>query len=668
MKKQLFNVDKLNNGYKRSVKKELIPTCNILGVDIAAIDMQWLINYIKNNLNNLSGDYICVSNVHTTVMSHKDKSYCAVQNNALMAIPDGGPLSSLARRRGYRTTYRTTGPSLMGEIFNISQENGYRHFFYGSTEETLHDLKANLEENYPGIDIVGMYSPPFRPLTEEEDAKAIKLINDAKPDFVWVGLGAPKQEIWMAEHQGKVNGLMIGVGAGFDYYAGNIHRAPMWMQELNLEWFYRLLQDPKRLFKRYITTNIRYILGADILRIYKREPKKTHDKQTVLLVHNYYKYPGGEDTVVVNEKKMLEDNGHRVYLYTRRNEELDGMSKFKIARKTIFNHRTYKEIRNLIKEKNIDIVHVHNTLSLVSPAVYYAAKSRRVPVIQTIHNFRFLCANALFYREGHICEECLQYGLNRAVKNACYHDNVFYTYVAVLNMKIHRALGIYKKLYYICLTEFNKQKLLNIKQIKPERVFVKPNFSSFGQIKVNSDVESQFVYAGRLDGYKGIRVLLKAWKIFEAEGGNDKLIICGTGEQGRWAHEFIRANELKHVEMMGHVPHDKTLEIISRSKALILPTQLYEGFPMTIVEAYSVGTPVIASNIGNAGSLVEEGATGFKFKYDSEVDMAETIMKMCSASFDRIKIQKDSEAKYSQQKNYAELKAIYDHATAKINH
>lgn len=675
VKDRLFDTSKLNTSFKRTVDKDLIPTCNILGVDIAAIDMKWLLDYLHDNLRSISGDYICVSNVHTTVMSYKDKSYCAVQNNALMAIPDGGPLSSVARRRGYRSAQRTTGPSLMGEIFKTSFEHGYRHFFYGSTQETLDTLREKLTENYPGITIAGMYSPPFRELSEEEDQEVIKLINDSKPDFVWVGLGAPKQEIWMAQHQGKVTGLMVGVGAGFDYYAGNIHRAPAWMQDLNLEWFYRLMQDPKRLLKRYTSTNIRFIWDAVILKKRRRDPQHSNNKQTVLLVHNYYQTPGGEDTVVANEKKLLEDHGHKVYLYTRHNNELDGMSAFKIARKTIFNHQTYKEIKNLIKEKHIDIVHVHNTLSLVSPSVYYAAKSRKVPVVKTVHNFRLLCPNALFYRDGHICEECLKYGPKRAVKYACYRDNVFYTYVAALNLRIHRATGILKNVNFICLTEFNKNKLLSLKQIRPEKVFIKPNFSGAISAKANASatataatatsapapsIEPQFIFVGRLDEYKGVRVLLKAWKKYESQGGTDKLIICGTGEQETWAKSYIKANALKNVEMKGYVPNKETLSIIARSKALILPTQLYEGFPMTIVEAYSVGTPVIASAIGNAGSLVNEGVTGWTFKHTSPAALSEAIKKAEGNSLDRDNIRLEYENNYSREKNYQMLKSIYD--------
>ncbi len=246
--------------YRRKVDKNEIPTCDILGVHIAAVNMNWVLEYLRKNILDIKGDYICVSNVHTTVTSYEDSKYLDIQNNALMALPDGGPLSSLGRKRGYINMERVTGPSLMGEVF----KEGYRHYFYGSTEETLELLKDKLTKNYPNMTIVGMYSPPFRPLTEEEDQEVIKQINDTNPDFVWIGLGAPKQEIWMSEHQGKINGLMIGVGAGFDYYAGNIKRAPLWMQNHNLEWLYRLIQDPKRLFKRYLVTNTKFIWNAVI--------------------------------------------------------------------------------------------------------------------------------------------------------------------------------------------------------------------------------------------------------------------------------------------------------------------------------------------------------------------------------------------------------------------
>lgn len=234
------------------------PLCPILGVHIAAVDMKTALNYIRENLSALRGKYICISNVHTTVMSYEEESYRKVQNGAALALPDGKPLSVVCRKRGFAGADRVTGPDLMQEIFKCSREYGYRHYFYGSTPETLKLLEEKLGETY-GLDIAGLESPPFRALTPEEDEAAVERINASGADFVWIGLGAPKQERWMAAHEGRVQGLMIGVGAGFDYFAGNIKRAPMWMQKLSLEWFYRLLQDPKRLFKRYLITNTKFL-------------------------------------------------------------------------------------------------------------------------------------------------------------------------------------------------------------------------------------------------------------------------------------------------------------------------------------------------------------------------------------------------------------------------
>ena len=252
----------IDSKYTHKVNKNLIPVCNILGVNIAAIDMKWLLDFTNQYIKELSGDYMCVSNVHTTVTAFEDKSYCDIQNSGIMAIPDGGPLSTVGQKRGFKNMKRTAGPSYMDEILKISAQKGYRHYFYGSTEKTLEKLYKMLQHNYPGLNIVGMYSPPFRPLTNTEDRVVVEKINETKPDFVWIGLGAPKQEFWMAEHQGKINGFMVGVGAGFDYFAGNISRAPIWMQKYNLEWLYRLLQDPKRLFWRYWHTNIKFIWNA----------------------------------------------------------------------------------------------------------------------------------------------------------------------------------------------------------------------------------------------------------------------------------------------------------------------------------------------------------------------------------------------------------------------
>lgn len=147
----------------------------------------------------------------------------------------------------------------MVELFRISGQKRYRHFFYGSTQQTLDDMRTALLRDYPDMVIAGMYAPPFRALTAEEDREITARINDARPDFIWVGLGAPKQEEWMYDHRGKLDAVAVGVGAGFDYLAGNIKRAPRLMQALCLEWLYRLMQDPKRLWRRYVTTNAKFL-------------------------------------------------------------------------------------------------------------------------------------------------------------------------------------------------------------------------------------------------------------------------------------------------------------------------------------------------------------------------------------------------------------------------
>lgn len=237
----------------------LVDTCDIMGVHIVVTDMAKTLNLIETKLEEWRGKYICVANVHTTVTAHDDSDYRKIQNGAVMALPDGGPLSQYSRERGYQTAQRVTGPDLMKEILAMSAEKGWRNYFYGSTPETLSMLRKKIEERYPGTSIAGMMSPPFRDLTPQEDAEIVREINATNPDFVWVGLGAPKQERWMAAHDGRIHALMVGVGAAFDYEAGNIKRAPQWMQKMNLEWLYRLLQDPKRLFKRYFETNTKFL-------------------------------------------------------------------------------------------------------------------------------------------------------------------------------------------------------------------------------------------------------------------------------------------------------------------------------------------------------------------------------------------------------------------------
>lgn len=304
-------------------------------------------------------------------------------------------------------------------------------------------------------------------------------------------------------------------------------------------------------------------------------------KQNILIVHNYYQIPGGEDTVVENEKRMLEEHGHKVILYTRNNAELKRMSKLRklfLPVTTVFNPKSYKEIKQLIKKENIEVVHVHNTLNLVSPAVYYAAKAMKVPVVQTIHNFRLLCPGATFYRDGHICEDCVEHGLKCAVKHSCYRGSKAQTLACVLSTWFHRMTGIYGKISYICLTDFNRNKLLELKQVKSDKVFVKPNFvESIGKYIPEDQRKNQFVFVGRLDKLKGIDTLFNAWEKLGERA--PKLIVCGTGPMEEWCKKFL-TNHKVNIEMKGFVSNIEARKLIAISRALILPTRWYEGFPI----------------------------------------------------------------------------------------
>ena len=237
-----------------------IKVCQILGVNVLVTNMQQIVEFVEQYIKELSGEYVCLANGHTTVTAYEDLEYRKVQNSAVLIFPDGEPLSIVSRSRGFKEAQRVTGPDFMGHMFAKGRDgDGLRHFFYGGSQDTLDKLKVVLEENYPGLQIAGMYSPPYRELSEQEDGQVIELINKAQPDIVWIGLGAPKQEKWMYAHHGQIHGLMFGVGAGFDYHAGKLKRAPKWMQRMSLEWVVRLVQDPGRLWKRYLVTNVKFL-------------------------------------------------------------------------------------------------------------------------------------------------------------------------------------------------------------------------------------------------------------------------------------------------------------------------------------------------------------------------------------------------------------------------
>ena len=345
---------------------------------------------------------------------------------------------------------------------------------------------------------------------------------------------------------------------------------------------------------------------------------------------------------------------------------MGALEKIRSALGMFFSIRTYREVRRSIRENRISLVHVHNTLPLIGPAVYYAAFREGVPVVQTVHNFRLLCPNALFYRDGHICEDCTKKGLHCAVKHRCYRGSRLQTVLCVLSTRLHRALKTYSRLHYITLTDFNRQKLLALEQIPPENVSVKPNFVEPPETIVPYAArENQVVYIGRLDALKGIRLLLEAWARYERSGGGMKLIICGTGPEETWCREYLTREKLKQAELRGFVPNSAARALMGQSKALILPTQWYEGFPMTIVEAFSVATPVICSDLGNAGSLISDGVTGFKFPADSAEQLAQTLNRLQHAESVSEGALKTYQENFTAEANYRQLMAIYSKAMQK---
>lgn len=390
----------------------------------------------------------------------------------------------------------------------------------------------------------------------------------------------------------------------------------------------------------------------------------------ILIVHNRYQIPGGEDQVAAQEAELLRAHGHQVLTYSRDNGELKTFSlwqKLALPFWTLYNPKTYRDIRRLVRENKIDVVHVHNTLMLVSPAVYYGALRGGAAVVQTIHNFRLLCPGATFYRDDQVCEDCLKKGLSCALKHKCYRGSFSQTLCCVLSMKLHRATGIYKKLTYICLTEFNKKKLLGLKGLTPGQIFVKPNAVSAPEaLMPELERQDRFLFAARLEDMKGIRVLLEAWRLLGANG--PELLICGSGPLDEWSREFAADNKMTNVRFLGRLPNDQVRRLMATSRALILPTQWYEGFPLSIAESYSMGTPVLVSNLGNGGSLIKQGVTGLKFDPKSPQSIAKAVEKMEAEK--NVNWEENTRRVYDQaltpEKNYAALMEVYAAAKERV--
>lgn len=234
---------------------------NILGVGVSAMNMPMAVQTIEGWIENGEQHYVCVVPVHSVMDCQRDDHHRRIVNRSGMTTPDGMPVVWLCRLKGFRDVRRVYGPDLMLEMCRVSEQRKYRHYLLGGAEGVPEKLVANLTKRFPLLDVAGFHSPPFRDLTPAETDEMIAHINQSKPDILWVGLGSPKQERWMAEHIGALDApVIIGVGAAFDLHAGIKKQAPRWMQQSGLEWLFRLASEPRRLWKRYLTANPAFVL------------------------------------------------------------------------------------------------------------------------------------------------------------------------------------------------------------------------------------------------------------------------------------------------------------------------------------------------------------------------------------------------------------------------
>ena len=241
---------------------EDIPRVDVLGVGVSAITMDDAVRAISGWILERRRHYVCVTGVHGVMESQRDPALLRIHNQSGLTTPDGMPLVWASRWAGAARVDRVYGPDLMLELCALAAEKGWRSFFYGGKQGVPELLTERLRTRYPDLAIAGTYSPPFRPLTDDEDAAVVERINAVRPDIVWVGLSTPKQERWMAAHVGRLDApVLIGVGAAFDIHAGLVPQAPRWMQRSGTEWLYRLTQEPGRLWRRYLSNNPRFVLA-----------------------------------------------------------------------------------------------------------------------------------------------------------------------------------------------------------------------------------------------------------------------------------------------------------------------------------------------------------------------------------------------------------------------
>lgn len=384
-------------------------------------------------------------------------------------------------------------------------------------------------------------------------------------------------------------------------------------------------------------------------------------KMRILIVHNRYQIRGGEEECYEAEVSLLRDRGHLVDTYEDNNERIATLSSSRVGIETVWSPKNYQAIKSKLTEGAYDLVHIHNFFPLISPSVYYAAKSQGVPVVQTLHNYRLLCPNAKFFRNGRICEDCLnQFIPWSGIVHGCYRENRAATSSVVAMMAIHRAMKTWTKMInrYIVLTEFAREKFIQ-GGLPAEKLIVKPNFVP--DHGLGRGAGQYAIYVGRLSPEKGIELLLSAWKRLE---NIIPLKIVGDGPLVAQVSEAVKT--MPGVEWLGRKPLEEVYALLKEASFLVFPSQWYEGLPRILIESFAVGTPVIASNLGSISSLVKPYSTGLHFQVGNLEDLVAQVKWFLSnpekVSQMRQKARSEFESKYTAQENYNKLIKIYTEA------
>jgi exopolysaccharide biosynthesis WecB/TagA/CpsF family protein len=392
----------------------------------------------------------------------------------------------------------------------------------------------------------------------------------------------------------------------------------------------------------------------------------------VLVVHNEYQNRGGEDCVVNAEARLLRAAGHTVIQYSRSNHEINPQSLFReatLAANTIWSRESHRAIRELIDRERPDVAHFHNTFPLISPSGYAACREAGVPVVQTLHNYRLLCAGANLLRDGQPCEDCIgKWSSWPAVVHGCYRESRATTGVVAAMHAVHRTLRTWQQNVdvYIALSEFARVKFVQ-GGLPEDKILVKSNFvdPDPGCRKGQGEYA---IYVGRLSAEKGLRQLLEAWKIGAMPL---PLRIVGDGPLREQLELDRKTLSLENVEFQGYLDHQRALDAIKNARFLLLPSKCYEAFPMVIAEAYACGVPVIAASHGAMAELVENGRTGLLFKPGDSGDLAAKIRWACQNSAAAEELGLAARAKfvseYGAESNLAKLLSIYDHARASFD-